>query len=100
VRGTLNYWKSAYFKELSDPAIAALADAFAAAPTPLCTLVIEHMHGAATRVEPTATAVPHRQPGHNLLLMAQWIDAADTDACIAWARSTFDTLAPYMADRA
>jgi hypothetical protein len=97
--GTLNYWKSAFFTELSDPAIAALIEAFERAPTELCALVIEDFHGAVTRIDPTATAYPHREAGHNLLLISQWTDPADTDACTGWARSTFETLTPYMADR-
>ena len=44
-------------------------------------------------------AYPHREPGYNLLLISQWTDPADTDAGIAWARETFDSLSPYMADR-
>jgi len=98
-RGTLNYWKSAFFSELSDAAVTILVEAFDRAPTELCTLVIENLHGAATRVGPTATAFPHREPGHNLLLIAQWTDPADSDACIAWARTTFEALAPHMANR-
>ncbi len=97
--GTLNYWKSAFFTELSDAAIAALTEAFERAPTELCALVVEDVHGAVTRIDPTATAFPHRQPGHNLLLISQWTEPADTDACIAWARVTFEALAPHMADR-
>lgn len=97
--GTLNYWKSAFFTELTDAAITVLVDAFERAPTEQCVLVIEDVHGAATRIEPTATAYPHRQRGHNLLLISQWTDPADTDRCIAWARATFESLQPHMADR-
>lgn len=97
--GRLNYWKSAFFSELSDEAIAVLIEAFGRAPTELCALIIEDLHGAATRVEPTVTAFPHREPGHNLLLISQWTDPADSDACIAWARTTFEALTPHMADR-
>jgi FAD/FMN-containing dehydrogenase len=97
--GTLNYWKSAFFAELTDAAITILIEAFERAPTELCALVIEDFHGAATRIDPTATAYPHRQPGHNLLLISQWTDPADTDECIAWARTTLEALEPHMADR-
>ena len=97
--GTLSYWKSAFFSELSDEAIAVLHDAFERAPTELCALAIEDFHGAATRVEPTATAYPHREPGHNLLLISQWTDPADTDRGIAWAHETFEELGPHMAER-
>jgi FAD/FMN-containing dehydrogenase len=99
-RGMLCYWKSAFFSRLSDAAIAVLADAFERAPSEQCVLVIERFGGAAARVEPTATAFPHREPGFNLLLISQWTDPADTDAGIAWARTTFEALAPHMAERA
>jgi FAD/FMN-containing dehydrogenase len=76
-----------------------MIDAFQQAPSELCVLVREEFHGAVTRVDPTATAYPHRAPGYNLLLISQWTDPTHTDACIAWARTTFDALTPYMADR-
>jgi FAD/FMN-containing dehydrogenase len=97
--GALSYWKSAFFSELSDPAVEVMTRAFARAPSELCALVIEDFHGAVTRVAPTATAYPHREPGYNLFLISQWTDAAETDICVAWARETFDALSPYMADR-
>jgi FAD/FMN-containing dehydrogenase len=97
--GALNYWKSAFFSELSDAAVEVLTGAFERAPSELCALIIEEFHGEVTRVAPTATAYPHREPGYNLLLISQWTDPADTEAGIAWARETFDALSPYMADR-
>jgi FAD/FMN-containing dehydrogenase len=97
--GALNYWKSAFFTELSDAAVEVMTGAFERAPSELCALIIEEFHGAVTRVAPTATAYPHREPGYNLLLISQWTDPADTEAGIAWARETFDALSPYMADR-
>jgi FAD/FMN-containing dehydrogenase len=99
-KGTLNYWKSAFFTELSDGAVGIMIDAFERAPSQRCILAVEEFHGAVTRVPPEATAYPHREPGFNLLLISQWADPADTEAGIAWARETFDALAPYMADRA
>jgi FAD/FMN-containing dehydrogenase len=98
-RGALSYWKSAFFSELSDPAVEVMTRAFERAPSELCALVIEDFHGAVTRVAPTATAYPHREPGYNLFLISQWTDPAQTDTCIAWARDTFGALSPYMADR-
>ncbi|MGH3101384.1 MAG: FAD-binding oxidoreductase, partial [Thermoleophilia bacterium] len=97
--GVLSYWKSAFFSELSDPAVAVMASAFERSPSALCAIVIEDFHGAVTRVAPTATAYPHRAPGFNLFLISQWTDPAHTHAGITWARETSDALAPYMADR-
>jgi FAD/FMN-containing dehydrogenase len=97
--GALNYWKSAFFSELSDRAVEVMSEAFERAPSELCALAVEDFHGAVTRVAQTATAYPHREPGYNLLLISQWTDPADTDAGIAWARETFDALSGFMADR-
>ena len=98
-KGSLRYWKSAFFSELSDPAVEVMTSAFEQAPSELCALVVEDFHGAVTRVAPTATAYPHRERGYNFFLISQWTDPAHTDTCIAWARETFDALSPYMADR-
>ena len=97
--GLLGYWKSAFFSELSDPAVAVMASAFERSPSALCAIAVEDFHGAVTRVPSTATAYPHREPGFNLLLISQWSDPAQSQAGIAWARETFDALAPYTADR-
>lgn len=94
--GMLCYWKSAFFSELSDTAIALLADAFERAPSDKCALIIERFGGEAARVEPTATAYPHREPGHNRLLISQWTDPAANDAGIApqWQIATAQSFAP------
>ena len=73
-RGALNYWKSNFMMELSDQAIDTLIAQFAACPSPMSGLVLEHMHGAATRVGIDETAFPHRREGYNFtgrLRMAQ-----------------------------
>ena len=98
-RGALNYWKSAFFSELSDAAIATLLECFEQVPSAMTLCVIEAMGGAAARVAATATAYPHREPGYSLLILAQWSEPADTPDNIAWARDTFEALRPHMADR-
>ena len=97
-RRARNYWKSAFFRELSDDAVAVMVDAFKQAPSPMSIVAVEHYHGQATRIGPTDTAFPHRQPGYNLLLLSVWMDPADDEANISWARETFSALAPFMAD--
>ena len=98
-RGALNYWKSAFAPELTDGLLATLVEAYAACPSPMTLIVLEHLHGAVTRVAPDATAFPHRDPGYNILILGQWADPADTEATIGWTRETFDALRPHTADR-
>jgi FAD/FMN-containing dehydrogenase len=95
-RGALNYWKSAFLSSLSDEAIRAMIDSFARCPTPMGALMLEHFHGAVTRVGVTDTAFPHRDEGHNLLVLSQWTDPNDNKACIAWARDSYATMEAFM----
>jgi FAD/FMN-containing dehydrogenase len=99
-RGALNYWRSGFFTELSDAAVQTMIDAFESVPSTMTGIVIEHFHGEVCRVDPTATAFPHREPGYNLVLTGQWADPADTEANVNWVRETHAALAPYMAPRA
>jgi FAD/FMN-containing dehydrogenase len=66
-RGALNYWKSAFFSDLSDDAIDMLVERFEQCPSTMTTVVIEHLHGAVTRMPLDATAVPRRD-GYNLVI--------------------------------
>jgi len=96
-RGALNYWKSSFLAMLADGAIDTMIERFAAAPSPMSGLLLEHFHGAATRVGPTDTAFPHRTVAHNFLAVAEWLEASATQANVAWARDTYAALAPHFA---
>ena len=96
-KGALNYWKSSFLSELSDTAIDVLVDRFSACPSPMSGLLLEHFHGATTRVGATDTAFPHRDPGYNLLVVSEWENPADSEQNIAWARETYDAMQPHMA---
>src|SRR5262249_637889 len=86
--GARNYWKSAYFKEISAETVALMVERFAQTPSIMTGMAIEHFHGAVTRVPATATAFPHREPGYNLVIPGVWADATDDDVNIAWVRDT------------
>jgi FAD/FMN-containing dehydrogenase len=95
--GALNYWLSSFTRGLPDGLIDTAVERFAAVPSPMTAILFEHFHGAVTRVGPTETAVPHREPGWNLLIPSVWTDAGATAANVAWTRETFDALRPHFA---
>lgn len=97
--GALNYWLSHFTRGLPDTLIDTAVERFASVPSPMTAILFEHFHGAVTRIAPTATAVPHREPGWNLLIPAVWTDPADTDANIRWTRETLAALRPQLANR-
>lgn len=96
-RGALNYWKSSFLADLSDDAIRTMIDCFSKCPTPMGQLLLEHFHGAVTRVGVSDTAFPFRNAGYNLLVLAEWMDPKDNNACTAWARDAYTGMQSFMA---
>lgn len=96
-RGALNYWKAQFLADLTDDAIRTLVASFEGAPSPMSLIVLEHFHGAASRVPVNATACAMRVTGFNVVIISQWISPAETERGIAWARDTYAALTPYLA---
>lgn len=96
-KGAFNYWKSSFLSELNLEAIDTMIESFARCPGPMGQLLIEHVHGAATRVGVGDTAFPHRRQGYNFLVLSQWLDAARTTANISWAREAYARMQPFVA---
>lgn len=95
-KGALNYWKSHFLTDLSDDAIDALIDSFGSCRSPMSQIVIEHFHGAASRVPVSDTACAMRINGYNVVIISQWMEAKENDDHIAWCRNTYKALAPYL----
>ena len=96
-KGALNYWKSSFLSALTDDAIETMIERFAACLSPMSAMLLEHFHGAATRVGPTETAFPHRTPGYNLLVVGEWTDPPATSANIGWVRASYTAMAGHFA---
>ena len=75
-----------------------LVEQFEQCPSTMTTVVIEHLHGAVTRVPLDATAVPRRD-GYNLVITSVWRDQADTDANVAWTREVFARMEPFTSSQ-
>ena len=94
--GALNYWKSSFMDELTDGAIDVFIDRFGQTKGPMTAFLLEHVHGAATRVPESATAFSHRTVGINVLIPSVWLDPADTDEHIRWTRESYEALQPHL----
>src|SRR6202022_5020536 len=94
--GAFHYLKSSFLARLSDGAIDTMIRCFARCPTPMGQLLLEHVHGAAARIGGGDPAFPHRADGYNFLVLSQWTDATNSDACIAWARETYAEMQPFV----
>lgn len=94
--GALNYWLSSFVQDLSDGFIDTMVERFAAVPSPMTAILLEHFHGAVTRVGVADTAVPHRREGWNVFIPSVWMDPAATDENVAWTKETHRAFAPHL----
>ncbi len=93
--GRRHYWKSSYLKELSDGAIEVMVGFVPEMPSPNTGVGLQQMHGAASRVEPTATAFPHRDEHYDFQILSQWADPAESERNVEWTRSFFEAMGPF-----
>lgn len=87
------YWRSHFLKAIPDDLLDTLCDRFASVTSPLSALLIEHLGGAAGRIERDATAFDHRDAQYNLAIISRWPDPALAEPSIAWTRGVWDATA-------
>jgi len=97
-RGRRHFWKSGYLRHITDGVLDTLLEHLPGMPSPFTGIGMQQMHGAASRVPPTATAFAHRADQHDLLILSQWTDPADTERNIDWTRALFQALQPHLED--
>jgi FAD/FMN-containing dehydrogenase len=95
--GRQHYWKSAWLTDLSDGAIEVMLQFLATKPSPFTGIGLQQLHGAAARVDPAATAFPHRGGNrYDFLILSQWDDPADSAENIGWSRAFFAAMDPFL----
>ena len=96
-KGALNYWKAQFLTDLSDEAIRTLIAGFEACPSPMSHIIIEHFHGAASRVPVAARHARCASPASTSSSSRSGRIRSETERGIAWARDTFAALTPFLA---
>jgi FAD/FMN-containing dehydrogenase len=94
--GQRHYWKSSYLKDMSDEAIEVMVRFVSEMPSPTTGVGLQQMHGAASRVGPTATAFPHRDEHYDFLILSQWADTSDSEENIQWTRAFFEAMQSFF----
>lgn len=89
------YLKSLFCDEVSDALIDAVVERVDPLSGPLTFVWFEPMGGAIQRVEPGATAYPHRKAGHTFAVASGWLAPAEDEQHIGWARELFEAVKPY-----
>ena len=67
----------------------------AAKPSPLSAILVQTVYGAASRVDPAATAFAHRKLPYAPVIVSQWLDAKDSERHVRWARDCWKALQPF-----
>ncbi len=93
--GVQRYWKSSFLKELGDDALEVLVDRAATLPSPMSMVGFFHVHGAATRVDPDATAFGLRDDQWDYDVISQWDDPAESARHIQWTREFWTAVEPF-----
>jgi Berberine and berberine like len=88
------YQQARTLKHLSDEAIETLADSGAACTSPSSLILIQHIHGAASRVSPSETAYALREESYVISVLAAW-DGGEAQRHIAWTRACYKALSPF-----
>ena len=83
--GRCNYWKTSYLRELSDAAIEAMVESARRSTSPLSLLALYQLGGAARLGEAAFC----------LNVAATWLDPAESDRHIAWARQAAAQMEPH-----
>jgi FAD binding domain/Berberine and berberine like len=94
--GRMHYWKSGWLRDLTDAAIETLMRFIPQMPSSESGVGLQQMHGAASRVAPSATAFPHRAEQHDFLIGSQWSDATDSDRNVEWTMTLFEAMQPHL----
>lgn len=94
----LNYWKSSFLKELSDDAIETMIAQFATVPSPFSAAALEELGGVVSRVGRDETAFGERSAHYNLIITSEWIDPAESEKNIQWARDFWEAMQPFESE--
>jgi FAD/FMN-containing dehydrogenase len=90
-----NYWKGHFVRELPDELIDLIVDRMTALGRPPGAILLESLRGAPKDVDPDTAALGYRDAAFNVSVMASWVDPADDDEHIAWARETAAAIEPW-----
>ncbi len=93
--GSYYYTKADFLADLTDEVIEVFAEYAATKPSPLSGILVQTACGAASRVASNAMAFPHRTFPYAPVIVSQWLEAADSEKNISWARNCWRALQSF-----
>lgn len=89
------YWKADFVKDLNEVSVDLHAKYGSELPTPLSTMHIYPVNGAASRIGKKDTAWNYRDANYGVVIVGISEDAAGKDKAISWAKDYWSALHPY-----
>lgn len=89
------YSKAHYLEALPDGALDTVVDYVDPLPGPFSAVYFEPLGGAIKRVDPTATAFPHREAAYGFHIFPGWTDPDKDDEIMEWTREFHEAMTPY-----
>ena len=90
--GIQNYWKVDFLQGLTEEALDTIVTYAATKTSPMTAVAVFPLNGAASRVGQQETAFPHRSHPHQLFIVSQWQDPAESDKHIHWTREFWQAM--------
>jgi FAD/FMN-containing dehydrogenase len=93
--GRLNYWKTAFLREMTPEAMETICRLGRDRPSRDARVHVIRLGGQPSCVAPGATAFATRYDPYIVHLITAWSDPAETESCKAWTRRAHDALEPF-----
>jgi len=95
--GRCYYEKASTLLDLSDEAIKTMVEYASACTSPFSQVLIQHVHGAASRVGAGETAFALREESYVMSIVAAWDgeEAGETNQHIGWTRDFWTAMEPF-----
>lgn len=94
-KGQRYYSKAHYLDELSDASIDVITAQALDMQGAFTVAYLEPLGGAIGRVDPSATAFGERNASYSFHILAGWMEAADDERVMTWARGFHDAMVPH-----
>jgi FAD/FMN-containing dehydrogenase len=95
IHGIHRYWKSGFATQLTDAFIDLIVEQAASMPSPRTKIGLFYVHGAAGRVDPSATAFGLRGNQWDFDIISQWTNPAEAAIHVQWTRQFWSAAEPF-----
>jgi hypothetical protein len=92
--GLRSYWKSRFLRNLPDDAIDTFLRFAESRTSPRTLAILEHAHGAVSRVGDDATPFPARDAAFDFVLISMWENPAEDAVHVDWTRQFYSAMQP------